>query len=595
MNRFHRWVIGCLAGLAFLAPLKFGTPVMIQTVAIPPIDFFEWLFFAWPNQLLVIGIFGAFVWLVLDPSRMMARVDGLFLLPLFFLGTQLLAAANTINRQTSSDTVMLFAGCVLLFYVAAWYVRDGGDAVRIFGGLGLATFLVCIFALDQRFGGLERSREMAALYGAAASMPADYLLRMQSNRVFATLVYPNALAGFLVLAFAPMLAWISTRARNWDPRVKWPVLGMVAALIIFGLVLTGSRGGFVAFAAAVVAGVSCCWVKRLGRGMAVAGVGLALLAGVFLVANRTGLIGLGTSSLEARFDYWRGAVAIARDNFWSGTGPGTFGSIYPKYKTADSEEAQTVHNSYLQMWSDSGVFAFAAFAAMWVVGLRDAFRLARHRLGDAAALALVASLTGFAVHGLLDFDLYNPGVAMPAFIFLGTLQGLKELREADSVPPRRKTKWPVALVCGCIVLVVVTVEGRGLLASFAHARGHELAEQNPRAALGAVEDAIKFAPYNSHYLSTAGDMALALHLPEQAFRFYERAIENDPYRASYRWRLARVRMAARGLDKQTMMLLREAVALNPTNRRYRSELDEAEESVRQSPGGLLDSGPAKEE
>jgi hypothetical protein len=39
---------------------------------------------------------------------------------------------------------------------------------------------------------------------------------MTSNRVFGPFVYPNALAGFLVVAFAPVLAWIWVRARGWD-------------------------------------------------------------------------------------------------------------------------------------------------------------------------------------------------------------------------------------------------------------------------------------------------------------------------------------------------------------------------------------------
>jgi hypothetical protein len=52
----------------------------------------------------------------------------------------------------------------------------------------------------------------------------DFLARMTSNRVFGPFVYPNALAGFLVVAFAPVLAWIWVRARGWDARVKWLAL-----------------------------------------------------------------------------------------------------------------------------------------------------------------------------------------------------------------------------------------------------------------------------------------------------------------------------------------------------------------------------------
>ncbi len=80
-----------LATVAFLAPLKFGTPVMIQGAAPLPQGAFEWLHFSWPNELAIILIFAGFIWLVLDRGRMLARVDLLFTLPLFFLLTQALA------------------------------------------------------------------------------------------------------------------------------------------------------------------------------------------------------------------------------------------------------------------------------------------------------------------------------------------------------------------------------------------------------------------------------------------------------------------------------------------------------------------------
>src|SRR2546428_803425 len=53
---------------------------------------------------------------------------------------------------------MSFAMNTLLFYAAAWYVRDGAAAGRIFGALGLATMLVVVMALEQRYGGVERLR-----------------------------------------------------------------------------------------------------------------------------------------------------------------------------------------------------------------------------------------------------------------------------------------------------------------------------------------------------------------------------------------------------------------------------------------------------
>jgi tetratricopeptide (TPR) repeat protein len=412
---------------------------------------------------------------------------------------------------------------------------------------------------------------------------------MTSNRVFGSFVYPNTLAGYLVVAFAPVIAWIWARARSWNTSVKWATLLIVAGLMVFCLVLTGSRGGFVAFAASVAAGLWCLARGRSRHVVTVIAVGLALLVVVFAAGHRHGLIGVGTGSFEARKDYWRGAVAIARDHPWWGTGPGTFGSIYPKYKAATTEEAQLVHNNFLEMWCDSGIFAFIVFAALWLVALRDAFRLARQRVGDSAAVAICAGLTGWAVHSLVDFDLYVPGTALPAFLLLGALQGLKELREISPVAPRGFSRWFLGAVCAVVAVVVFWAEGREVAAGFAHARARELGPLNAPGALAEARRAIALAPHDSRYDVTAGDLAVILQRYDEAIEHYRQAIDNDPYRAGYHWRLARAEMAAHGVSEAAREQLRWAVKLNPT--RY-SHLAEAEESVRQPAPGLLESAPA---
>ena len=594
MKRLKNWFVFGLATVAFLAPLKFGTPVMIQGAAPLPRDAFEWIHFSWPNELVIILIFAGFIWLVLDRDRMLARVDLLFTLPLFFLLTQALAVPGTICPQATIDTLMLFAAVVLLFYVGAWYVRDGAATAQIFGGLALATLFVCLLAMRQHFGGLAESRAYAALYVDAAHVPKDFLLRMTSNRVFGSLVYPNALAGFLVVTFAPTLVWIWVRARSWDARVKWIALVFAGGVMLFCLVLTGSRGGFLAFGVMALA-VFACWFPAGGRRTVFWLVGLvATLVVIFLLGQRAGFLHFGTTSLESRMDYWRGAVAIAKDHPWVGTGPGTFGSIYPKYKTALTEEAQVVHNNFLQMWSDSGVLAFVSYALLWIVAVRDSFRLARQRVGDAAAMAVCGALAGWTVHGLVDFDLYAPGVALPAFILLGTVQGLKELPRTDSVTPRWRENWLAGAICAFVLLAVVWTEGRALAANSLHGRAQELMAVDPLEALDTAKRAADLVPWNSRFKSNVGDMAFLAHRLDEAIAAYRRAIQDDPYRASGWWRLAEAKSIAHQMDAEVFELLRKAVELNPTNQRYSQALAATEESVRQSHPALLESDPAKE-
>ncbi len=583
MKAFKNWFAFGLAAVAFLAPLKFGTPVMLQSHVQPPANVFEWLFYSWPNELAVILVFAAFIWLVLDRERMLARVDLLFVLPLMFLLTQALAAPGTICRQTTVDTLMLFAAGALLFYVAAWYLRDGAATAQVFGGLALATLLVCVLALEQHFGGLQRTREYMAMYVDTSKAPKNLLLRMTSHRVFASFVYPNALAGFLVVAFAPTLAWIWARARGWDTRVKWLALLFAAGVMVFCLMLTGSRGGFVAFAVMALTALWCQVPKGGRRSAAAMGGVVVALAVIFVLGHRGGLLHFGTKSLEARTDYWRGALAIIKDHPWGGTGPGTFGSIYPKYKTALTEEAQAVHNNYLQMWSDSGLPAFLAFVLLWAVAVRDAFRLTRRRAGDAAAVAICAALMGWTVHGLVDFDLYVPGVTLPVFILLGSVQGLKDLPRTDTVTPRRRANWLVGAMCAAMLAAVLWTEGRALAAGFANARAQNLQKTNPWAALEEAKRAAKLAPWNSSIQSGLGHIAFSAGRADEGIAAYRAAVEDDPYRASCWWRLAEAKKAVQGVDGETLQILRKAVELNPTDIVYSNGLVAAEKSVRQSP------------
>lgn len=577
-------MVYALAGMAFLAPLKFGTPVVLRSVLPAPMAVIEWIFFSWPNQLGAILCFGTMIWFAADRRRWPMRVDWLAILPVLFLTTQSIAVWGSINWLVSTDTLMHFAVCVLLFYVASSYVRDGAAVEKIFAGLGLASFLVCSFAMEQWWTGLEDTRQMVAAMGPQNNMPPELLARMQSNRIFSTLVYPNALAGYLVVAFAPVLAWIWVRGRIWDRRTKWATVTLVGAVMLFCLVLTGSRGGFVAFIAAAVTGLWFCGGRTRNRWV----VGLIIgLAGIFALGLFGGFIRLTGTSLDARFHYWRGAVRIIQDHPIRGTGPGTFGSIYPSYRTGGTEEPQMAHNNFLQMWTDSGLIGFCLFSVLSVIALRDAARLVDQRPGDAAAVAISAAMVGWTVHGLVDFDLYVPGVAFPAFILLGSLQGLKP------VPVGRETSLLARIprvglgLAAVVVAGVIWHEGRSLAADFAHARAHYLTERNPLGALTAIQRAITLAPGNGHYASSAADLAWLVGRRDQAIAFSEEAINDDPYRASFHWRLAHML----GPTPDGMHHVRRAFELNPMKKEYRDAVAAFDESVRQGQYPLIESAP----
>ncbi|MGD0016067.1 MAG: O-antigen ligase family protein [Verrucomicrobiia bacterium] len=580
-----RWALAVLGALVLIAPLKFSTPVVMQSFFPAPRDLWEWVFSPWPNPLLVMFVFAGLIWFAIcrsDPSSRdcgirasgaepsKRRFDAAWWLPLLWLLTQIAATPNSINLQVSLDTLLYFAACVVAFYAAARWVRDEKAANFVFGALTVATAVACLVALQQRFGGFAATREYATAYLDSSSLSDDLRLRMTSNRVFGTLAYPNAFAGFLVVAFAPILARIWQKHANLGRIVR---IALASGIMMLCLVLTGSRGGFAALAAAAVAGTLCLVRgRRIVRTMVAGVIVVIALVVVFVAAQRGGLMHWGRSSLEARLDYWNGAVRIAQDYPWLGTGPGTFGSVYLKYKTATTEEAQLVHNDYLEMWCDSGVVAFTVFVALWVVALGDAFRLARRR-GDAVSVALCMALVGWVVHGLVDFDLYSPGVALPAFVLLGILRGLKgDVRQ--EVNHRR----PLVLAVSVGLLsAVIWFEGRMLAANLAYGESRDCGT-DWQAAITAAERAAALAPRNALYKIAAGELLVSEGRFAEGLEYCRQAVENDPLRARNHYRMAMALATAGWPANEVSQELRRAVELNPTKSEYREALQLLEEN-----------------
>jgi len=537
--------VGTLVLMAVLAPVKFGVPVVLQSAVTPPADGWEWLYFAWPNALLV--MFGFLVLPGLAAGRLRLW------LPAIWLGTQVVALLGSVYWQVSADTVLHFTVCVLVLLVAAQCDREVATK-WVAGGLAVAALITCMSALSQHFGGLAATREYADQLGQTTGALAK---RLASGRVFGTFVYPNALAGFLVVAFGPVVALLWKQSR-WTAIVGAAVMGWV-------LVLTGSRGGVVAMAAAVAVGALLLARTRRQRVIGVAAIGLFGLLGAWVAGSR------GAASFEARLDYWRGAVEIIKDYPSWGTGPGTFGSMYPAYKAVPTEEeAEMAHNAYLQMWSDSGVFAFLAYLALWGAGLVKAVRQGRG--ADPLSVGLAAGLVGWVVHQGVDFDLHVPGVAVPAFLLLGLV--CSERQEGEPSTKVSGLRWVAAV----LALPIVFWAGRQLVAG-------------GRLAAGDVEGAVRYAPRNADYWTVGGMKALEGGAPKLAIRAFSQAARLDQCRAVRHWHLALALAEAHGWIPRAVGELREAVRLNPTKQRYREALAEIEEKLRQPGDGLLLSAP----
>ncbi len=215
-------------------------------------------------------------------------------------------------------------------------------------------------------------------------------------------------------------------------------------LSVVGLILTYSRGGLLAFLAALACMSLLLFMRRglHGRLPAPAIVLIACTAIVSMGADtpptpegQAGgieeaapghapgmeeLANLSTAAL--RMTYWRTGLRMAADRPLAGVGLGNFGAAYPAYQYPGAGDVTVAHNDYLQALCETGLLGFAAFIGFWAWLLAHGAR--RIRLEENASerwlmAGLFAGLLAFLMHAAMDFDFNNPSLASLEFMLAG--------------------------------------------------------------------------------------------------------------------------------------------------------------------------------
>jgi O-antigen ligase len=272
----------------------------------------------------------------------------------------------------------------------------------------------------------------AALVGAlAVTTSGDVSLgafgEEATGRAVGSFGHPNILAAFEILALPGALA-LSLRG----PSVIRPFAALAGALCLMGLVLSLSRGGLLAGAAA--AGVLLLWApfRRLVALAAVV-VGILLVSGlsalpdspeVDVVAKRLSSVRYSAQGVNPRFQIWRTTPDIVADHPVFGVGANVFPEIAPAYGLISSRLGgayEHAHNVPLTIAAELGLIGLAALVWLTFALARVLWRACRAAEPRTKALgfALTASLVAFAVQGLVDYILRVNVIAATLFVLCG--------------------------------------------------------------------------------------------------------------------------------------------------------------------------------
>jgi O-antigen ligase len=419
-SRILAGLFGALLGLALV---KFGNPVIMASEIPWPANGWEWLIDAWPAifgywLLGGVGVVGLLVchWKKGLPLALVA-------MPLVWLVWEIISATQTeVPRFTSWPTVIHFCSCVVCFYLGLFSLKGAQRFWPFWAGILAGLFLVIYSGFQQHFGGLEETRKyvLTYVYPPPAVVPPDLMKKYDSNRIFATLFYPNTLAGVILMLLPATVAVLWSLRRTFTPGARRLLMGLTAAPMLACMYWSGSKGGWLLMLVTGFVGAMFLPMERRTKiilATAVLGLGLA----GFGVKN-LGYFRKGATSVSERFHYWQAALATAKEKPVFGSGPGTFVKSYALRKKPEWEMARVAHNDYLQQASDSGLPGFLTYAALVVGTLAYTWRRAGLR-EDWVKLAIWLGLLGWALQSLVEFGLYIPAIAWPAFAFMGWLLG----------------------------------------------------------------------------------------------------------------------------------------------------------------------------
>jgi hypothetical protein len=252
--------------------------------------------------------------------------------------------------------------------------------------------------------------------------------RLYSKDIRSFFTTGNSAGSFAILTSFAAIALLAEilKSRKLFPRFSGnrALAVLLLVLILFGLLLTHSKGAIASFLFAVAIFFFLMRSKRpkLSKNIILA----ACLVGVIALAYVASLYGLrtgrlpGGNSMLVRWQYWDASVKMFLDNHIMGIGGGNFSSYYPQYKTPSAPETVAdPHCFVLSILTQYGPLALLGFliiilAPLWRNSLDDNINLKTAQTRNFINLAtLCAVFTAFVLIVLRPFIL--PHTNAPTF------------------------------------------------------------------------------------------------------------------------------------------------------------------------------------
>ncbi len=393
------------------------------------------------------------------------------LLLLFFLFSVISTGTSPIKGTGMVFNAQILAyWCILLLISRNFRLKDTKIVFYIILICGL---FITLYGIYQHFWGLEQTRQLVySQPELLKSLPPTFLQRMESNRVFATFVYPNIFASFLL--FLLPLSFFPIISRNSLPvRI---LCFTVFSLSFYNLLLTGSLGGIFIFlfvaqimllfllidnlpeSSTTTASTQNARFMTIEKTRDQTMVKLKRFRCIlfFLILFEVFLVSAGyfagklpkMTSFEDRISYWKSSICILFENPIMGIGTENYRFHYTRFKQPGGMEAKHPHSILFATLSENGLTGTFFLLSFLIIVSKALFKAAGSSL---FFTGIAFSFLAFFLHNFIDFNFINPSVAILFFVSAGLTGVIK--KDKVSLP---LTRWLSYLI---IIVVCFTATG----------------------------------------------------------------------------------------------------------------------------------------
>ena len=565
--------------LVFLLPLKFGSlAVMPEAAGFFPGDLFSWLIINWPAH--SFGIFaGAALIFSLVAYGIPGRCTARSLVALLWV-TGLAAAglAGTVNSGAPfyAEAELSHLLGVAAFCGAAALPLCGGSSSlwrrRFSAALAFGVLLMCVNGLNQYFFGFDELREfLAKKQENGEAVHSVLLAKVADDRVYATMVSANVLAGFLLLAGPLAVTVFRSMGRHFEPeRVSSALFFCVMFIPVTAVfLLTKTRAAILCALVTAALYVLTLKGKRLLRTAFLICVCIVVAGGAVYIHKA----GRGFASFSERADYMRTALRMLPEKPLAGHGWGEFFYRHMLEKTTDTDEsAHDPHNIFLSFILQAGFPAGLMASCALLLPLVLLWRT--REKNDAAATAVLWGGIAFVLHCCCDISMQIPAcMAGAGLLFIAVMPDDPVLEKEAALPLKAALiLFLTAAGAGALFLNLRQLQGDAAYTALCdmvnsppgnRPGGHLIERQWRR-----TESLRKGHPFACNIM---GDYCMAAGDIDRAERFFMESLRRDPRRPAVYERLAKI-AAARGDTALAASLRNKAHLLFPTHPVYKANL-----------------------